>query len=96
LFRLSWYGKSLSTDENEQGFDNFGLVDDFMPGKPYLKKKITDGDIVEARHVLGLARNTIWARFRAKIHILNEKSPQNVQWKVVFFARHGEGYHNLA
>jgi broad specificity phosphatase PhoE len=94
------YETAFREDGYPQPRDKFGPNDfglnNFLPGEQYLNGGIAQEDIVEARNVLGLAEDNIWTRFRAKIHILNEKSPQNVQWKVVFFARHGEGYHNLA
>jgi broad specificity phosphatase PhoE len=37
-----------------------------------------------------------WQRFAALISSLNHKAPKNVDYKLIFMGRHGEGYHNAA
>ncbi|KAN0121770.1 phosphoglycerate mutase-like protein [Hyaloscypha variabilis] len=37
-----------------------------------------------------------WERFENQVFRLNLQSPSNVQYKVLFIGRHGEGYHNAA
>ncbi|KAG6335892.1 hypothetical protein ID866_3201, partial [Astraeus odoratus] len=37
-----------------------------------------------------------WSKFKASIQQLNVDAPSDVQYKVFFLARHGEGYHNVA
>ncbi|KKK22876.1 hypothetical protein AOCH_006527 [Aspergillus ochraceoroseus] len=39
---------------------------------------------------------TQWERFYKQVKYLNEKAADNVEYKVFFFGRHGEGYHNAA
>ncbi|KAJ5559604.1 hypothetical protein N7513_002003 [Penicillium frequentans] len=39
---------------------------------------------------------TQWQRFYREVVRLNQKSPSNVEFKVFFFGRHGDGYHNDA
>ncbi|KAH6647534.1 histidine phosphatase superfamily [Truncatella angustata] len=39
---------------------------------------------------------TQWERFEYYVNTLNEEAGSNTQYKVVYFARHGEGYHNAA
>ncbi|KUL89843.1 hypothetical protein ZTR_02903 [Talaromyces verruculosus] len=39
---------------------------------------------------------TQWQRFYQEVKRLNRESPHNVQYKVFFFGRHGQGYHNAA
>ncbi|KAI1777183.1 phosphoglycerate mutase-like protein [Hypoxylon cercidicola] len=39
---------------------------------------------------------TQWERFAYYVNTLNRDSDQNTQYKVLFMARHGEGYHNAA
>ncbi|KAJ3473178.1 hypothetical protein NLG97_g10470 [Lecanicillium saksenae] len=36
-----------------------------------------------------------WARFTEHVKALNRESPENVSYKIMFFTRHGQGYHNL-
>ncbi|KAI9059301.1 phosphoglycerate mutase-like protein [Trametes sanguinea] len=36
-----------------------------------------------------------WAKFKAHIDDLNATAPEGTQYKVFFFIRHGEGYHNV-
>ncbi|EEA26015.1 putative phosphoglycerate mutase pmu1 [Talaromyces marneffei ATCC 18224] len=37
-----------------------------------------------------------WQKFYQELKRMNRESPENVQYKVFFFGRHGEGYHNAA
>lgn len=39
---------------------------------------------------------TQWQRFEHKVFRLNRESGRNVQYKVLYMGRHGEGYHNVA
>ncbi|KAI2464047.1 phosphoglycerate mutase-like protein [Annulohypoxylon bovei var. microspora] len=39
---------------------------------------------------------TQWERFAYYVNTLNQDSDKNTQYKVLFMARHGEGYHNAA
>ncbi len=39
---------------------------------------------------------TQWQRFENKVASLNAASPIGTQYKLIFFGRHGEGYHNAA
>ncbi|KAK9772874.1 hypothetical protein SCAR479_10384 [Seiridium cardinale] len=39
---------------------------------------------------------TQWQRFEYYINTLNKEADHKTQFKVVYFARHGEGYHNAA
>lgn len=39
---------------------------------------------------------TQWQRFYREVVRLNQQSPSNVEFKVFFFGRHGDGYHNDA
>lgn len=41
-------------------------------------------------------KKTQWQRFANEVTRLNRQSPANVQYKVLFMGRHGEGYHNVA
>ncbi|ODV82191.1 phosphoglycerate mutase-like protein [Suhomyces tanzawaensis NRRL Y-17324] len=37
-----------------------------------------------------------WEQLKREVDELNEKSPPNVAYKVLFLARHGQGWHNIA
>ncbi|CDO68251.1 hypothetical protein BN946_scf184842.g14 [Trametes cinnabarina] len=37
-----------------------------------------------------------WQKFKQRIDELNATAPENTQYKVFFFVRHGQGYHNVA
>ncbi|KAI4598310.1 hypothetical protein KJ359_003194 [Pestalotiopsis sp. 9143b] len=39
---------------------------------------------------------TQWQRFEYYVNTLNEEADSKTQYKVIYFARHGEGYHNAA
>jgi len=41
-------------------------------------------------------KKTQWDRFNYKLSQLNSKSDSNVQYKLFYMGRHGEGYHNQA
>jgi len=41
-------------------------------------------------------RETQWQRFEHYVETLNERGGKHTQYKVLFLARHGEGYHNVA
>lgn len=41
-------------------------------------------------------KKTQWQRFEHYVDTLNRKADKNTQYKVLFMARHGEGYHNAA
>ena len=41
-------------------------------------------------------KKTQWQRFEHKVFRLNRQSGRNVQYKVLYMGRHGEGYHNAA
>ncbi|GAW23475.1 hypothetical protein ANO14919_130340 [Xylariales sp. No.14919] len=60
---------------------NYGLVNRSYP---------TDKEF--DRH----GKKTQWQRFEHYVDTLNRKADKNTQYKVLFMARHGEGYHNAA
>ncbi|KAI1815948.1 phosphoglycerate mutase-like protein [Poronia punctata] len=60
---------------------NFGLIN-----RPYS----TDGKFDPHRN------KTQWQRFEHYVETLNAKAGKDTQYKVLFLARHGEGYHNIA
>ena len=41
-------------------------------------------------------RKSQWERFANEVYLLNYRAPSNVQYKVVFIGRHGDGLHNDA
>ncbi len=41
-------------------------------------------------------KKTQWQRFEYYVDNLNRNADTNTQYKVLFMARHGEGYHNTA
>ena len=41
-------------------------------------------------------QKTHWERFAYYIKSLNDHSDKDTQYKVLYLARHGEGYHNVA
>ncbi|KAI1100917.1 phosphoglycerate mutase-like protein [Jackrogersella minutella] len=60
---------------------NFGLID---------RTYSTDGEFDP------VGKKTQWERFAYYVNTLNRDSDRNTQYKVLFMARHGEGYHNAA
>ncbi|OAA34180.1 Histidine phosphatase superfamily, clade-1 [Metarhizium rileyi] len=72
---------------NPDGFDyaqhNFGLID-----RKYSTDDKFDPD----------GTKTQWQRFNKWVHYLNHHCDQseNIRYKVIFFGRHGQGYHNVA
>ena len=41
-------------------------------------------------------RHSQWQRFESKVNSLNAHSDRHTQYKVIWFGRHGEGFHNVA
>jgi len=41
-------------------------------------------------------QKTQWERFAYHVKSLNERASPGTQYKVLYLARHGEGYHNIA
>ncbi|KAJ8109318.1 hypothetical protein ONZ43_g6172 [Nemania bipapillata] len=41
-------------------------------------------------------KKTQWQRFEYYVNTLNKNADKDTQYKVLFMARHGEGYHNAA
>lgn len=64
--------------------ENFGLINRTYPGEG-------KGGALGDGH-----KPTQWQRFYHELIRLNRQSPENMQYKVFFFGRHGEGYHNAA
>ncbi|KAI0503421.1 phosphoglycerate mutase-like protein [Xylaria bambusicola] len=60
---------------------NYGLLD-----RSYITDKEFDPN----------SKKTQWQRFEHYVDTLNRKAEKNTQYKVLFMARHGEGYHNAA
>ncbi|KAJ5152054.1 hypothetical protein N7492_010349 [Penicillium capsulatum] len=60
---------------------NFGLINRTYPA---------DRDLQSANS------QTQWERFYHQVQKLNQGSPKNVEYKVLFLGRHGEGWHNAA
>ncbi|EGV66376.1 phosphoglycerate mutase-like protein [Yamadazyma tenuis ATCC 10573] len=44
----------------------------------------------------GLVSGTTWSDVTSEVDKLNAKNDNGTQYKLFFFARHGEGYHNIA
>lgn len=60
---------------------NFGLIN-----RPYDTDSEYDPD----------HKNTQWQRFEHQVFRLNRQSGRNIQYKVLYMGRHGEGFHNVA
>ncbi|KAJ5329445.1 hypothetical protein N7452_009835 [Penicillium brevicompactum] len=61
--------------------ENFGLINRTYPADKHIKKHQSF---------------TQWERFYRQVSQLNEDAPKNVEYKVLFLGRHGEGWHNAA
>ncbi len=61
--------------------ENFGLIDRTYSSDHSFKAKHGD---------------TRWRRFAHQVAELNRAAPRNVQYKVLFMGRHGDGFHNDA
>lgn len=44
----------------------------------------------------GLTPGKTWKQFEDHVNYLQEKAPENVRYKVLYLARHGQGVHNFA
>lgn len=71
------------TDSSEFNFktSNFGLIN---------RSYETDSSLDPTQ------AKTQWQRFANHVELLNTKSAGNVQYKVLFMGRHGQGWHNVA
>ncbi|KAG6813050.1 hypothetical protein H0H92_014322 [Tricholoma furcatifolium] len=67
--------------------ENFGLINRTYAADSYNK---------DAAQYKDLKYMTQWQRFYQEVIRLNLESPKNVEYKVFFFGRHGDGYHNDA
>ncbi|KUJ16758.1 phosphoglycerate mutase-like protein [Mollisia scopiformis] len=70
---------------NSSTFDfvatNFGLINQTYPTDAQFDPKNTKSQ---------------WERFANQVFRLNLVSPSNIEYKILFIGRHGEGYHNAA
>ncbi|KAK4980857.1 putative phosphoglycerate mutase pmu1 [Elasticomyces elasticus] len=73
--------ETTNASEFNYATSNFGLI-----SQTYL----TDSAHSPHSHL------TQWQRFERHVRTLNRGSPSGVEYKVLFMARHGEGYHNVA
>ncbi|OIW28886.1 phosphoglycerate mutase-like protein [Coniochaeta ligniaria NRRL 30616] len=73
---------SSSTTNFDYTTSNFGLINQTYP---------TDANFTQCG-----APATQWQRFAHYVNSLNAASPASVAYKVLFLARHGEGWHNAA
>ncbi|EPS32240.1 hypothetical protein PDE_07200 [Penicillium oxalicum 114-2] len=63
---------------------NFGLIDRTYPADHEKKNHYNDKTLTQ------------WERFYHQVEKLNRDSDNDVEYKVLFLGRHGEGYHNAA
>ncbi|XHF97315.1 hypothetical protein AWENTII_000910 [Aspergillus wentii] len=68
-------------DFADQTAENFGLIN-----------RTYDTDKESRRY----SKLTQWERFYDQVVQLNRRSPENVEYKVLFLGRHGQGWHNAA
>jgi len=85
------YGKVEPTDQftQLQVSNNFGLLDNSQ-----LRTQGLEIEDVEERDVddSGLKKPK-WGKFQAAVTKLNREAPKNLKYKVMYLARHGQGYH---
>jgi hypothetical protein len=60
---------------------NFGLINQSYPGDAMFDLE---------------GKKSQWERFANEVYLLNFRAPSNVQYKVLFIGRHGDGIHNDA
>lgn len=60
---------------------NFGLIK-----RDYETDKVIDPDHIKSQ----------WQRFAYYVKTLNNTAAASTQYKILFLARHGQGYHNVA
>lgn len=72
-----------TTDMASQAQHNFGLID-----RTYPTDSVFDPHRIKSQ----------WERFGKWVHHLNNncQKSENIRYKVLFFGRHGQGYHNVA
>jgi hypothetical protein len=79
-------------DPRSPGFEQFDLI--------FVQAKTSLGLIPRAYSIDGNfsydTQTTQWEKFASYIHYLNRASVPKNKYKVLFLARHGEGYHNVA
>ncbi|KAI9893821.1 MAG: hypothetical protein M1814_005374 [Vezdaea aestivalis] len=82
---LDGFFRQSDPETNDEDFDytkhSFGLIN-----RDYDTDKSFDPENLK----------TQWQRFEYYVSNLNTESPKNVQYKVLFMGRHGEGDHNVA
>lgn len=81
--------KKLSKETNDYPW-TFEVV------KGFFKQDDEETNDLEFNYVLSdFGIKKPWKQIIADIHSLNESAEDNVLYKLVFFARHGQGYHNV-
>ncbi|RPB27838.1 phosphoglycerate mutase family protein [Terfezia boudieri ATCC MYA-4762] len=79
------------TDDNSFDYisSNFGLLDNFQMRTQDLEiEGAGERDLYDSG-----SKKPKWIEFQEAINKLNTEAPGNVKYKVVFLARHGQGYH---
>lgn len=86
------YAEALEKQKNCGGFSwTFELVDGFF------KQSDDETDDMAFEYTKqDFGRKMTWEEIRSKVHELNAKSNENTCYKVLFLARHGQGWHNIA
>lgn len=71
---------------------NFGLLDKFQVLGLEERDLGLEETALEKRHESD-QKKAPWGRFKHAIEKLNKKAPKNTAYKVLYLARHGQGYH---
>ncbi|GME74282.1 unnamed protein product [Ambrosiozyma monospora] len=74
------------------------LADEYTIVKGFFKQDDEDIDAsdIDYQDNLGLNDDLDWSTFAEKIHDLKDDADDDESYKVIYFGRHGEGYHNIA
>lgn len=83
--------------EKDSETNRFKRPWDFEVVQGFFKQSEENTEVTNFNYLkekFGLKLNS-WNEFVKEIDNLNEKSESNISYKVIFFARHGQGWHNL-
>ncbi|KAK1219975.1 putative phosphoglycerate mutase pmu1 [Marasmius sp. AFHP31] len=90
-FVLSPFRATILTPAMAASSVAYSLVPGF-----FIQDNLTTADAIPPRFGLIDSSDNRWINLQEEVKKLNEESPANERYKLIFFGRHGEGFHNVA
>ncbi|GME84621.1 unnamed protein product [Ambrosiozyma monospora] len=87
---------STTVSAYKAGFSGHAAKYSIVPGFFKQSDNSTDVKTFDYHDNLGLNDNLTWTEFKQQIDDLNENAEEGVSYKVIYYGRHGEAWHNVA